>query len=168
MKNKWILVVALMAFIATVEAASFTGRVVGVTDGDTITLLMPGNIQEQVRLGGIDAPEKRQPFGQVAKTSLSDLVFGQTVVVEANKRDRYKRLIGKVQLDGVDINLVQIERGMAWHYKTYQRDQEKADRTLYDEAEQRARARREGLWRDEWPTPPWEFRKAIKESRQAQ
>lgn len=156
-----------MALIATVNAASLSGRVVGVTDGDTITLLLPGNIQEQVRLGGIDAPEKRQAFGQVAKTSLSDLVFGQTVVVETNKRDRYQRLIGKVQLDGVDINLAQIERGMAWHYKTYQRDQEKADRARYDEAEQRARASREGLWRDEWQTPPWEFRNAMRESRQA-
>lgn len=166
MKNILVVAAVLMAFFATAEAAILSGRVVGVADGDTITLLLPGNIQEQIRLGGIDAPEKRQPFGQVAKTSLSDLVFGKTVVVEANKRDRYQRFIGKVQLHGVDINLTQIERGMAWHYKTYQRDQEKADRTLYDEAEQRARDTRKGLWRDEWPTPPWEFRKAMKESRQ--
>ena len=99
------------------------GRVVGVSDGDTITLLDTTNTQYKVRLSGIDAPEKKQPFEQVSKRSLSDLVYDKTVAVEWKKKDRYQRIVGKVLLDNVDVNLEQVKRGLAWHYTKYKKEQ---------------------------------------------
>jgi endonuclease YncB( thermonuclease family) len=104
----------------------------------------------------IDAPEKKQPFGQRSKQSLSDLVFAKTVTVETNKRDKYKRSVGKVLMDGVDANLVQVQRGFAWHYKAYEREQPAIDRKVYaPDAENEARAVRRGLWAEVEPMPPW-------------
>jgi endonuclease YncB( thermonuclease family) len=146
-------------FVPTTAAAeAYQGRVVGVSDGDTITVLDSSNTQHKVRLSGIDAPEKSQPFGQRSKQSLSDLVFGKAVTVETTKRDRYGREIGKVLTGGLDVNLEQVRRGLAWHYKAYEREQPAEDRTTYSTAEQEARAARIGLWTDPVPLPPWEFR----------
>lgn len=139
-------------------ASTYLGRVVGVSDGDTITVLDSSNTQHKVRLSGIDAPEKSQPFGQRSKQSLSDLVFGKAVTVETTKRDRYGREVGKVLTGGLDVNLEQVRRGLAWHYKAYEREQPVEDRTTYSTAEQEARAARIGLWADPMPLPPWEFR----------
>ena len=110
-----LLCLALHTFAATIE-----GRVVGVADGDTITVLDTGKVQHKIRLAGIDAPEKAQPYGQTSKRSLSDLVYGKTVTVDTDKTDRYGREVGKVLVDGVDTNLEQVRRGLAWHYKAYQ------------------------------------------------
>ncbi len=140
-------------------APPITGRVVGVADGDTITVLDADKVQHKIRLSGIDAPEKKQPFGNRSKESLSDLAFDKTVDVETSKRDRYGRQIGKVLVNGRDVNLVQVERGMAWFYRQYQRDQSPNDRRLYEAAEDAARADKRGLWRDDAPVPPWEFRR---------
>ena len=98
-------------------AQTITGKVVGVSDGDTITVLDEQKRQHKVRLEGIDAPESSQDFGQRAKQSLSDLVFGKTVTVISSKKDKYGRTLGKVTLDGKDINQEQIDRGMAWFYR---------------------------------------------------
>ncbi len=100
--------------------------------------------------------EIRQPFGNRSKESLSDLAFDKTVNVESSKRDRYGRQIGKV--NGKDVNLMQVERGMAWFYRQYQREQSPNDRRLYEAAEDAAKADKRGLWRDADPVPPWEFR----------
>jgi len=81
------------------------------------------------------------------------------VNVETSKRDRYGRQIGKVLVNGRDVNLVQVERGMAWFYRQYQRDQSPNDRRLYEAAEDAAKANKWGLWRDADPVPPWEFRR---------
>jgi endonuclease YncB( thermonuclease family) len=135
------------------------GRVVGVADGDTITVLGAGNRQTRVRLQGIDAPESRQAFGQVSKLSLGDLVFDKKVVVEYQKTDRYGRTLGKVIAEGRDVNLLQVKAGLAWHYKYYQDEQSPADRRLYADAEAEARSARRGLWADSNPTPPWDFRR---------
>lgn len=140
-------------------AADFSGRVVGVADGDTITVLAHPNIQHKVRLAGIDAPEKNQAFGKRSKQSLSDLVFNRQVTVLTHKSDRYGREVGKVLVDGLDANLEQIRRGMAWHYKAYEREQSAEDRALYSAAEVQARMQRSGLWRDASPEPPWEYRR---------
>lgn len=148
----------LVAFAFTVDAEVVTGRVVGVADGDTITVLDIYQAQHKIRLAGIDAPEKKQPFGNRSKESLSELAFDKTVEVETSKRDRYGRQIGKVLVNGQDVNLVQIQRGMAWFYRQYQMEQSPADRRLYEEAENKAKAEKQGLWRDSEPTPPWEFR----------
>lgn len=152
------LVCLLLALACAVHAETVTGRVVGVADGDTITVLDADKVQHKIRLAGIDAPEKKQAFGNRSKESLSDLVFDKTVNVETDKRDRYRREVGKVLVNGRDVNLVQVERGMAWFYRQYQREQSPNDRKLYEAAENAARAGRRGLWRDTDPVPPWEFR----------
>lgn len=132
---------------------------VGVADGDTITVLGTGNRQARIRLQGIDAPESRQAFGQVSKQHLSDLIFGRQVVVEYEKTDRYGRTLGKVLTGGRDVNLQQVKAGLAWHYKYYQEEQSPADRRLYAEAETEARSAGRGLWADSAPIPPWDFRR---------
>lgn len=139
--------------------AGIEGQVVGVSDGDTVTLLDAQKTQWKIRLLGIDAPEKKMPFGQRSKQHLADLVYKKQVKVEYSKRDRYGRTLGKILVGGIDANLAQIRAGMAWHYKQYQRDQSFEDRQLYSEAEDTARSFRRGLWADATPTPPWDWRK---------
>jgi len=139
--------------------ADFTGKVVRIADGDTVTVLDLSKVQHKVRLTGIDAPEKKQPFGNRSKQSLSDMIFSKTVTVETDKRDRYGRDLGKVLINGMDVNREQIRRGMAWHYKAYQRDQSADDRRAYADTEIKAKDQRRGLWVDSDPLPPWEWRK---------
>jgi endonuclease YncB( thermonuclease family) len=153
------LLATILSVIAVLgQAATIEGWVVGVTDGDTVTVLDGSNTQHKIRLAGIDAPEKKQAFGARSKQSLSDLVFDRQVSVETDKRDRYGREVGVILVNGKDANLEQITRGFAWHYKAYEREQSANDRKLYDFAEQEARARRRGLWADVDPTPPWDYR----------
>jgi endonuclease YncB( thermonuclease family) len=137
---------------------TITGRVVGVSDGDTITVLAAGNQQLKVRLDGIDAPEARQPFGARSKQSLSSLVYGRTVTVMASKKDRYGRTVGNVAVDGRDVGLAQIERGNAWFYRQYAGDLGRVRAGEYERAEKRARTDRRGLWSDGEPVEPWEWR----------
>ena len=105
---------------------------------------------------GIDAPERKQAFGNVSRESLADMVARQQVAAEFDKRDRYGRMLGKVLVDGRDVNLVQIERGMAWFYRQYQREQSRKDQLLYGAAEDAAKAGQRGLWRDADPVAPWD------------
>ena len=158
--NRILISTALVLLATAAHADTLVGRVVGIADGDTLTLLDAANTQHKIRLSGIDSPEKGQPFGQVCKQSLSDLAYGRTVAVEANKRDRYGRVIGKVLVDGQDANLEQVRRGCAWHYKKYQNEQVLDDRLAYNAAEEAARAGGVGLWGDRDPVPPWEWRRA--------
>jgi endonuclease YncB( thermonuclease family) len=111
-------------------------------------------------LSGIDAPEKGQAFSDVAKSFLSDMVYGQLVEISYSKVDRYKRVVGKVLLSGRDVNLELVNAGLAWHYKEYQNEQPIEDRLAYSDAETTARESRLGLWRDTHPIAPWEFRKS--------
>lgn len=142
------------------NADIISGRVVGVFDGDTITILDNANIQYKVRLAGIDAPEKKQAFGNVSKQSLSDLVFGKQVDIDWQKQDRYGRTVGKVLVNGVNANLEQVKRGLAWYYKKYQNELVLADRLDYLHAEEAAEQGRLGLWIDKEPVAPWDFRKS--------
>ena len=128
-------------------------------DGDTITVLDDTNTQHKIMLTGIDAHEKRQAFGNVAKQSLVEQVAGQSVAVEWVKVDKYGRKRGKVLLAGLDCNLVQVKRGLAWHYKQYQREQSPTDQQSYATAEVEAKAAKLGLWRDADSMPPWKFRR---------
>jgi len=155
----------LLLVSSLAHAGPYEGRVVGVSDGDSITVLDSAKRQHKVRLAGIDAPELKQAFGQASKRSLSALVFGKTVVVETEKRDRYDRQIGKVLVEGRDANLAQIEAGFAWHYKQYAAEQSDIDQRLYAEADADARASRRGLWQDRNPQAPWDFRRQQRESR---
>ena len=150
----------LLAFFSLVQAETLTGRVVRVTDGDTIVVLDANKVQHKIRLQGIDAPERGQAFGTKSKEHLSDLVAGKSVVVDYSKSDRYQRILGKVLVNGEDVNLEQIEAGMAWHYKKYQGEQSSSDRVAYSDAELEARRHKLGLWHDPNPVPPWEYRQA--------
>jgi len=147
-----------LTFINSVVAATLTGKVIGVLDGDTIEVLDSSRHPHRIRLAGIDAPEKAQPFGQGSKQNLSDLVFGKQVEVDEGKADKYGRTVGKVSINGADANLAQVKAGFAWHYKQYASEQNAIDRALYSTAEERARSSGTGLWRDPKPQAPWDWR----------
>lgn len=144
-----------------------SGRVVRIADGDTLTVLDGANVQHRIRLQGIDAPESHQAFGTQSKKNLSDRVFGKEITALCDKTDQYGREVCKIMLDGKDINLEQIQAGLAWHYKEYQREQSAEDRELYARAEDEARAARRGLWVDANATEPSEFRRAERREREA-
>jgi endonuclease YncB( thermonuclease family) len=133
--------------------------VVKVTDGDNITVLDNTNTQYRIRLQGIDAPERKQAFGNASRKHLASLVAGKTVTVKWGKRDRYGRIVGFIFLDGQDMNLEQIKAGMAWFYRYYQRELSPEDRRRYAKAEDQARTHRLGLWQHKSPMPPWEYRR---------
>ncbi len=135
-------------------------RVVGVSDGDTITVLTKDKEQVRVRLAGIDAPESAQAFGERAKQKLSDLVFGKTVTVLFDKQDRYRRTVGKVLLGEGDMNMQMLLAGLAWHYKEYANEQPENDRDMYGMAEAEARESRLGLWTDANPIAPSVWRRS--------
>ncbi len=152
---------------STALAEIIEGRVVGVSDGDTITVLDRDQRQVKIRLSGIDAPEKAQPYGQRSKQNLSQLLFNKEVRVEWHKRDKYKRTIGKVWVQPVDCdacthsldaNFAQLTAGMAWWYRQYAKEQPVEDQKHYSAAEAEAQDRRIGLWADPNPMPPWEWR----------
>lgn len=162
----------LVVASARLQAETLFGRVIGVSDGDTVTVLDADKESSRVRLAGIDAPEKKQPFGDRSKQALRALVFAKHVEVEWHKRDRYDRLIGKILVarpkgdcaddrcpKTLDVSLSQIEAGLAWHYRQYAKEQANEDRMRYSQAEDTARAKRLGLWSDRDPVPPWEWRK---------
>lgn len=141
------------------NSGELEGRVVGIQDGDTLTILDVGKQQHRVRLAGIDAPEKAQAFGESAKEHLSRLAFGRQVDVRCNKRDRYGRDVCSVHVGTRDVGLEQVRSGHAWWYRDYAREQTPADRQVYAAAEQEARSARRGLWRDAAPTAPWDWRR---------
>ena len=149
------------------HAETLTGRVVRITDGDTIVVLDADKVQHKIRLQGIDAPERRQAFGTKSKEHLSDLVAGKTVEVDYSKYDRYGRVLGKVIVIGEDVNLEQVEAGMAWHYMKYQGEQSFSDRIEYSDAEREARKQKLGLWHDPHPVPPWDYRQAERDQRKS-
>jgi endonuclease YncB( thermonuclease family) len=140
------------------HAETLTGKVVRVADGDTLTVLDANQRQYKVRLTGIDAPEKGQPFGHRSRQALADLVFRQHVSVEWHKKDRYQRLVGLVRVEGLDVGLQQLRAGLAWHYIAYAKEQSAAERQQYSQAEAEAKSSKRGLWSDGAPQPPWEYR----------
>lgn len=144
------------------NAETVVGKCVGVSDGDTATVLVDGNRQVKVRFHGIDAPESKQDFGQRAKQKLSDLIFGKQVRVEILERDRYGRSVSKVYVGSTYTNLEMVKSGLAWHYAQYApRDTDLAN------AEKSARAAKIGLWSHANPTPPWQWRRGGKTSKKS-
>lgn len=143
-----------LLFSGRAFAEEIVGRVVGIADGDTLTILVSGRNQIKVRLAEIDAPEKSQPFGQRSKQSLSDLCFGKDAVLQKTDTDRYGRTVAKVYCAGVYANAEQIRVGLAWAYRKYLHDQSLLD------FENEARVAKRGLWIDSDPVPPWEYRKS--------
>lgn len=143
---------AALFFSGAACANDIACRVVGVSDGDTLTCLTSEKRQIKTRLAQIDAPEKDQAFGQRSKQALSDLVFGKSVVLQPETTDKYGRTVAKVLIGGRDVNLALVKAGMAWVYTQYARDQ------AYFAAEREARSSRVGLWSDPNPTRPSDWR----------
>lgn len=151
MVNRAVVAAALCAFCCNASAAAY--RVIGVADGDTITVLGEDKQMVKCRLYGIDAPEKAQAYGAQSKASLSELTFQRIVDIRFAGSDRYGRSICKITVDGLDINREQLVRGMAWVYRRY------TDDASYGAAELAARTANRGLWHDIEPVPPWQFRR---------
>lgn len=163
------IIAALCILSSTAFAEKWEGRVVRVADGDTITVLDSSKQMHKIRLSGIDAPEKAQPFGQRSKTNLSAITFNRVVEIDGNKRDRYGRTLAKVMVADPNCNapscpkthdagLVQIRSGLAWWYRQYANEQTPKDREEYEVAEFEAKTHRLGLWAEKLPVPPWEWR----------
>jgi len=124
-----------------------------------VTVLDSAGTQHRIRLAGIDAPELHQAFGEQSRRSLDDMIYGKDVTITYQKIDQYGRLVGKILLDGKDVDLEQVKAGMAWHYKYYEDEQTPEDRQLYANVEKEARAERRGLWQDPNPMEPYLFRR---------
>ena len=129
----------------------WNGKVVGVSDGDTITVMHDG-MAEKIRLYGIDCPEKGQAFGKRAKQFTSKMVFGKVVEARPITTDRYGRTIAWIYFDGTCLNEELLKVGLAWHYKRYSSEKHLA------ELETEARQKKAGLWSDPYSVPPWDFR----------
>lgn len=145
----------LATFVLFIPVISHAYKVIGIGDGDTLTILQD-NRPVKLRLANVDAPEKSQPYGQRAKQSLSDLCWNKDAQYETQDTDRYGRTVAVVTCGGVEVNRAQVERGMAHVYPKYNKD-----RSL-PAVQDRAREGRRGLWSDRGPVAPWEYRKMTK------
>lgn len=140
----------LLLLFFTIPLFAISGQVIKISDGDTITILH-NKTQIKVRLFGIDAPEKKQDYGQKSRQFLASLIAGQVVEVEPKGKDRYKRTLGIILYKGQDINAQMVLNGYAWAYVKYSR--------IYVDQEKTAREKKLGLWQSSDPAPPWEWRK---------
>jgi len=156
---RFITIGLLSLAIQVASADTLTGVVVGVADGDTVTLLDAQKQQHKIRLAGIDAPEKVQAFGSKSTANLGRLAFNKNAVADCPKTDRYGRLVCKITVAGQDVGLQQVKDGMAWWFRNYSKEQSPQDQADYEQAETMAKLRRFGLWSDTNPVPPWEWRK---------
>lgn len=149
----WGMTAGLTCGPSLAAAAPQPVRVVGVSDGDTVRVVLDGS-EQKLRLAEIDAPEKAQPFGQASKAALLKRCMGQPASVDVSGTDRYGRLLGRLRCGGEDANAAQVRDGMAWVYDDYVRD-----RSLYALQAQAKKAKK-GLWTEPDPQPPWAFRRA--------
>ena len=165
----WALVTLVLAalLVAPAHASTLAGRVVAVADGDTLTLLTDDHKQHRIRIGGIDAPEKRQAFGTRSKENLVRMAHGKEAVADCPKTDRYGRLVCKVWVQPadcpqcgktLDVGYAQISAGLAWWYRRYAKEQSLEDRGRYESEETDARLRKRGLWSDPAAVAPWDWR----------
>jgi endonuclease YncB( thermonuclease family) len=158
----------LLLVAAALAKADIAGKVVAVTDGDTIKVLDSDNTEHKVRLMGIDAPERGQPYGTASTKHLASMAAGKEVRVESDKNDLYGRVLGKVWVKPadcptcgktLDVNHAQLLAGVAWWYRYYAKEQSAEDRGRYEPAEDEAKARKWGLWADPNPINPYDWRK---------
>ncbi len=150
--NKVILILFIITISTFTFGKSFRGKCVGISDGDTISVMRDGKMVK-IRLEGIDCPEKAQAFGKRAKQFISNLLFGKEVKVIIKKHDRYRRIVGRVFYKNLDASYELVKSGFAWHYKKYSKEKYLA------RAERIAKKRKRGLWKDPHAIPPWKFRK---------
>lgn len=149
------ILVLLFLFPILLSAQTLRGKVVRVSDGDTVVLLDADNTQQKIRLNGIDAPENGQPYGDKSKEYLTGLIARKEVTVEVKGKDQYKRVLGVVYLGDTNINAEMIRAGYAWNYK-YSKDK------YYIKLQEKAKAEKKGLWKDKNAIDPWEWRKENK------
>ncbi len=150
----FVLTICVFLFAGTKWSTDLVGKVIKVSDGDTVTILMTGNSEAKIRFDGIDCPEKSQAYGMQAKQFTSDRAFDKIVRIDYSGKDRYGRFLGYVILpDGGNLNKELLKAGLAWHYKQYNKSAE------LDALEKQARAAHRGLWVDPSPMPPWQYRK---------
>lgn len=146
-------IISLLILLSLTLSTTFNGKVIKITDGDTIVVLTDDNEQIKIRLEGIDCPESSQDFGTRAKQATSDLCFGKQVKIIKSGEDRYGRTLGYVMVGDVNVNKELLRLGMAWHFKKYNKDPELA------KLEQEARTKKVGLWSQPKPVAPWDFRR---------
>lgn len=148
----------LLLGAASAHAHELSGRVVGIIDGDTLTLLSPRSEQIRIRLADIDAPEHRQPYSERSRQTLSTLAFGKLARVQIRDTDRYGRTVGRLFVGGLDVNAEMVRRGAAWVFRRY------SDDPALLQLEANARASRLGLWSlpEAQRIPPWEWRQAAR------
>ena len=169
---RWInlakLTILILLLFGSLAHADFTGRVVAVTDGDTIKVLASDNTEHEVCLAGIDAPERGQPYGNASRKHLATLVGGKEVRVETGKQNMHRCTVAKVWVQPadcpscgktLDANYAQVLAGMAWWFRYYADELSPEDRGRYESAENEARARGWGLWADPDPVNPYKWRK---------
>lgn len=157
----WAALMLLLVILQAEAGWAWTGKVVGIADGDTITVLRDGHDQVKIRLYGIDAPESGQPFGKASTQNLSFMVHGQSVQVEVMDTDRYGRTVARIFVDGDDVNAAQLRSGYAWLHRQYCKDWVCGE---WVRLEAEARSSGAGLWVEKDPTPPWQWRRDEKGS----
>ena len=135
---------------ASLSAQTFSGKCVGISDGDTIKVL--SGKETKIRLEDIDCPESGEPFSAKAKKFASSLVYGKNVTLRVKETDRYGRLVARVFADGQDVSVALVQAGLAWHYTKYSSD------SVLAQAEKTARAAEINIWSLPNPAPPWELR----------
>lgn len=159
---------AFFLSIGLAQSDEIAGKVINVADGDTLTVLTANNQQHRVRIAGIDAPEKAQPFGNRSRQNLHAIAHGKEALADCPKIDRYGRKVCKVWVEPadcptcgktLDVGYAQISAGLAWWYRAYAKEQSLEDRGRYESEEMDARLRRRGLWVEGSPLPPWDWRK---------
>ncbi|MBO5563729.1 MAG: thermonuclease family protein [Bacteroidales bacterium] len=147
----FILVISFLPVLCL--AQHFSVKVIGISDGDTFTCINDDNLQLKIRINGIDAPEKRQAFGNKSKEFLSSLIFGKKISIDVQSKDGYGRYIAYVYSpEGKDVALLMLHEGMAWHFTKYDNSK------VYSDAENVARKAKRGLWTESSPIAPWDFR----------
>ncbi|PKN85403.1 MAG: hypothetical protein CVU46_11160 [Chloroflexi bacterium HGW-Chloroflexi-8] len=148
MKILSLIILLLLSF----QQEVITGKVIGVTDGDSVVLLLEDKTQLKVRLEGIDCPESHQDYGEKAKQETVRLCFQKEVTLHKTGLDRYGRTLGFIFVGDTNVNRELVRTGYAWHYKKYSKDPDLA------ELERNARSQRLGLWSQPNPEAPWDFR----------
>jgi micrococcal nuclease len=149
------IILAILVSVSIAQAKTITGKVVGVADGDTITVLQD-RTQYKIRLYGIDTPERGQDFGKRAKQFTSGMVFGKQVQVIQKDKDRYGRVVGMVYVGNTCVNEEIVRAGLAWVYDYYCKD---SVCSQWRDLENQARQSSIGLWSHPDPIPPWDYRK---------
>lgn len=159
-------VCTLLSLTAQADSGSlYRATVIAVHDGDTIRVSNQYGQKQRIRLAYIDAPELQQAYGKSSREALAMLILRKNVQVEVFDIDRYRRHVARIVLNGRDVNLSQLQNGNAWHYRSIARqNQSHQDYSLYEQAHNQARQKKQGLWQHSHPDAPWTYRYRMRQS----